>query len=52
MTLLPELRYAIGVSRFTKDEFELFGATINTGPTGTNVNDIAITIRWAREPNQ
>lgn len=27
---------------------DTLGATINTGPTGTNVNDIAVAIRWGK----
>jgi hypothetical protein len=33
MTLMPEFRYGVGVSRFTKDEFTLAGQTITTDTT-------------------
>jgi glycerate 2-kinase len=36
-------------SHDTRSICDTLGATIYTGPTGTNVNDIAIAIRWARE---
>lgn len=32
----------------TRSICDTLGATINTGPTGTNVNDIAVAIRWGK----